>query len=111
MIKYYKMKKCISTIIFLIVTLCELYAQNITVRFTGRSQDNAKTTQADSMENPAGWKTLNGQFAYINENGTWWSSSAYGSHHWDRYIHFTRTYVTRSHNENHIGMSIRCIQD
>ena len=60
---------------------------------------------------PAGWKTLNGRFAYINENGTWWSSTQYSNHHWDRYIHFTRTYVTRSHNENHIGMSIRCIQD
>jgi len=60
---------------------------------------------------PAGWKTLNGQFAYINENGTWWSSTPYSNHHWDRYLHFTRTYVTRSHNENHIGMSIRCIQD
>ena len=60
---------------------------------------------------PAGWKTLNGQFAYINENGTWWSSTQYSNHHWDRYIHFTRTYVTRSHNENHIGMSIRCLQD
>ena len=60
---------------------------------------------------PAGWKTLNGQFAYINENGTWWSSTPYSNHHWDRYIHFTRTYATRSHNENHIGMSIRCIQD
>ncbi len=60
---------------------------------------------------PAGWKTLNGQFAYINENGTWWSSTPYSNHHWDRYLHFTRTYVTRSHNENHIGMSIRCLQD
>ena len=60
---------------------------------------------------PAGWKTLNGQFAYINENGTWWSSTPYNGHHWDRYIHFTRDYVTRSHNENHIGMSIRCLQD
>lgn len=60
---------------------------------------------------PAGWKTLNGQFAYINENGTWWSSTPYNGHHWDRYLHFTRDYVTRSHNENHIGMSIRCLQD
>lgn len=60
---------------------------------------------------PAGWKTLNGQFAYINENGTWWSSTPYNGHHWDRYIHYTRIYLTRSHNENHIGMSIRCIQD
>ena len=61
---------------------------------------------------PAGWKSLNSQFRWINEEGGFWTSSLQSSSRgYDRYVHFARTHVTRSYNEKYLGMSVRCIQD
>ena len=61
---------------------------------------------------PAGWKHLNGLFKHINESAAWWATGYYeNGNGWDRYLFFSRTYCNRSHNNKHIGLSIRCIQD
>ena len=61
---------------------------------------------------PAGWKHLNGLFKHINESAAWWATGYYtNGNGWDRYLFFSRAHCTRSHNNKHIGLSIRCIQD
>lgn len=61
---------------------------------------------------PAGWKHLNGLFKHINESAAWWASGYNtNGNGWDRYLFFSRAHCTRSHNNKHIGMSIRCVQD
>ena len=61
---------------------------------------------------PAGWKHLNGLFKHINESAAWWATGYYeNGNGWDRYLYFSRAHCTRSHNNKHIGLSIRCIQD
>ena len=61
---------------------------------------------------PAGWKHLYGRFKHINESAAWWATGYYtNGNGWDRYLYFSRAHCTRSHNNKHIGLSIRCIQD
>ena len=61
---------------------------------------------------PAGWKHLYGRFKHINESAAWWATGYYtNGNGWDRYLFFSRAHCTRSHNNKHIGLSIRCIQD
>lgn len=61
---------------------------------------------------PAGWKSINHEFKWINECGGWWASDLNtNGNAWDRYLYFNRVNCSKSHNNKHIGMSIRCIQD
>ena len=61
---------------------------------------------------PAGWKHLNGLFKHINESAAWWGTGYYSNGNgWDRYLFFSRAHCTRSHNNKHIGLSVRCIQN
>ena len=61
---------------------------------------------------PAGWKSINHEFKWINECGGWWASDLNtNGNAWDRYLYFNRVNCSKSHNNKHIGMSVRCIQD
>jgi uncharacterized protein (TIGR02145 family) len=60
---------------------------------------------------PAGW-VFRGESLWINEQAGWWANTLNtNGNGWDRYLHFSRTHVTRSHNNMSTAMSVRCVQD
>lgn len=61
---------------------------------------------------PGGYRGSNGPFGYIGYNGTWWSSTEYGTYlAWDRNLGYLDGSVGRGPNNKGKGLSVRCLRD
>ena len=61
---------------------------------------------------PAGSRSGYGTFNYIGYDGTWWSSSEYGtSRAWFRYLRYDFSNVLRFNYYKDYGFSGRCVRD
>jgi uncharacterized protein (TIGR02145 family) len=60
---------------------------------------------------PGGALDSYGAFNFIGAAGYWWSSSAYGSSPWYRYLNYSSANANRNFDSKQNGFSVRCIKD
>jgi uncharacterized protein (TIGR02145 family) len=73
---------------------------------------NAGATNSSGFTGlPGGMRTQANIFQTIGENGLWWSSTAYGSLAWSRYLWYMNAGVDRNPTPKTLGLSIRCMKD
>jgi uncharacterized protein (TIGR02145 family) len=77
-----------------------------------QSPNTAATNESAFSGRPAGYRTNNGTFYNIGDNGIWWSSSEYGtSYAWTRYLNYYNGIANRSNFNKNYGFSVRCLRD
>jgi len=61
---------------------------------------------------PGGGRSLDGEFLYKNQQGTWWTSSQHNDvNAWKRSLSYMNIYVYRFNNNKSHGFSVRCIKN
>jgi len=61
---------------------------------------------------PGGYRRRSGAFDVIGIDGTWWSSTQYGTHSaWFRALHYSNSHVRRNTTDREDGLSVRCMRD
>jgi uncharacterized protein (TIGR02145 family) len=61
---------------------------------------------------PGGYRSSNGSFYTIGDNGNWWSSTEYGADDaWSRDLDYTNGDVERWYVDKESGFSVRCLRD
>ena len=61
---------------------------------------------------PGGWRSISGNFGYVGDVGSWWSSSeSSSSNAWDRNLSDHGDDVGRNPDTNEEGGSVRCVKD
>ena len=60
---------------------------------------------------PGGIRRFNGEFRYVNEEGSWWTSSDFNGYGFYRSINYIRSDIEIGYTGNYYGRSIRCVMD
>jgi uncharacterized protein (TIGR02145 family) len=74
--------------------------------------DQASNNSSGFTALPGGYISYIGMFKFIGGKGTWWSSTAcFTIHAWYRIVSSDYTYVSREHDNQKYGFSVRCVRD
>lgn len=77
-----------------------------------QSPNKGATNESGFTALPGGYRTMNGNFYYINGGSGWWSSTKYNStYSWSRGMHSDTEHVSRGANELPNSLYVRCLKD
>ncbi len=76
------------------------------------SPNTGSTNSSGFSALPCGYRSSNGTFYKVGDNGLWWSPSLYSSSNtWKRLLSYTNAQVYRYNSEKESGLSVRCVRD
>jgi uncharacterized protein (TIGR02145 family) len=77
-----------------------------------QSPNTEATNETGFTAVPSGGRYMDGAFALIGGNGSWWSSSEYlTTDAYYRWVGFDSPTVSRTNGNSHCGFSVRCLKD
>lgn len=76
------------------------------------SPNNGATNSSDFTGLPGGWRSIEGTFSFLGQNGDFWSSTeATWALAWLRFLNNDDDDISRAYGDKAYGLSVRCLKD